>query len=100
VNDTAILDWIERHAVEVSTVESGTQIIWVENGAVKTVTGDDLRDAVRKAAGVTAAAVPEPNRCACATCGKDLTGKWSLIYGGMLFCNDPCYIRWKRGQKP
>ncbi|MCC6603065.1 MAG: hypothetical protein IT327_07640 [Anaerolineae bacterium] len=35
-------------------------------------------------------------RVRCAACGDDRTGKGSLIYKGMVFCNDPCFIRWKK----
>lgn len=62
MNDTAILDWIERHVVEVTAATSQTWIVWVKNGVIKTITGDDLRDAVRKANGVTAVS-PGPNQC-------------------------------------
>jgi Lon protease-like protein len=35
-------------------------------------------------------------RVRCAACGDDRTGKGSLIYKGMVFCNDPCFINWKK----
>lgn len=35
-------------------------------------------------------------RVRCPACGDDRTGKGSLIYKGMVFCNDPCFIRWKK----
>ena len=62
MNDTAILDWIERHVVEVTAVASGkTRTVWVKNGVIKAGTGDDLRDAVRKAAGATAVSKENTN---------------------------------------
>ena len=36
-------------------------------------------------------------RVRCPACGDDRTGKGSLIYKGMVFCNDPCFIRWRKG---
>ena len=58
VNDTGILNWVERHVLEVSFVETGTRIVWTKNGAVKAVTADNLREAVRKANGQTAVSQP------------------------------------------
>lgn len=58
MNDTAILDWIERHVTGVHATASGrTRIQWLDRGRERDTIGDDLRHAVRRAAGATA--VPE-----------------------------------------
>jgi hypothetical protein len=55
VNDTAILDWIERHVEGIyCPLNGGVKISWIDKGKDRETTGDDLRDAVRKAAGKTA----------------------------------------------
>lgn len=94
MNDTAILDWIERHITGMKATGSGRfKIVWLDRGKERETIGDDLRDAVRKANGVTAVS-PEPNQCP--ACGDNRTGKGSLIYKSMVFCNDPCFIKWKK----
>lgn len=55
MNDTAILDWIERHVTGVQATASGRfRIQWLDRGKPRDTIGDDLRDAVRRANGITA----------------------------------------------
>ncbi len=55
MNDTAILDWIERHVESIfCPLSGGVKIDWISKGKDRETTGTDLRDAVRKAAGATA----------------------------------------------
>lgn len=55
MNDTAVLDWIERHVEGIyCPLDGGVKIDWIEKGKDRETTGTDLRDAVRKAAGWTA----------------------------------------------
>ena len=58
MNDTAILNWIERHILKVSIVETGTRIVYTEDSAVKAVIAANLREAARKANGETAVSQP------------------------------------------
>lgn len=57
MNDKQILDWIEKNVSEIFCPMSGGVRITVEgwaDGTSKEVTGKNLREAVRKAAGQTA----------------------------------------------
>lgn len=81
MNDTAILDWIERHVTNIR-VSSEVTITWLKQGKERETVGKDLRDAVRKANVMTAAY--RRNRT-CPACGDDRAGKGSLIYGKQFF---------------
>ena len=48
MNDTEILDWIERHVLTIQ-VSSHVKITWTKGGGDHHSTGDDLREAVRLA---------------------------------------------------
>lgn len=55
MDDTMILDFIERHVLHIHAgLDGRTKITWWENGREYETVGADLRDAVRKANGETA----------------------------------------------
>jgi hypothetical protein len=49
MNDTAILDWIERYVTGIVINAKGTVITWLERGLERQTVGRDLRDAVQQA---------------------------------------------------
>lgn len=60
MNDTAIVDWIEQHVIRVHFHGGGrVRLYWLGWGKERVTAGDDLRDAVKKASGETAATAKE-----------------------------------------
>jgi len=54
MTDTQIIDWIERHVESIQCpMGGGVMIKWFKKGREKKTTGEDLRDAVKKANGLT-----------------------------------------------